>query len=139
MTEYARQYQQLILLPPPASRQKFASIMAHAAVLIGNSSSGIIEAMSVGLPVVNIGDRQRGREHLACLINADYDRDNIRHAIEKALHDLDYRHRIAEFTSKFAEQDTDAAVVNFLRNLDLSASTGSKPFYYLTKLTDNDR
>jgi UDP-hydrolysing UDP-N-acetyl-D-glucosamine 2-epimerase len=39
----------------------YFSAMAHAAAMIGNSSSGIIEAASFQLPVVNIGDRQRGR------------------------------------------------------------------------------
>ena len=36
--------------------------MAHAGVMVGNSSSGVVEAMSVQTPVVNIGDRQKGRE-----------------------------------------------------------------------------
>ena len=40
----------------------YYSAMEHAAMMIGNSSSGILEAASFGLPVVNIGDRQKGRE-----------------------------------------------------------------------------
>ena len=43
-------------------RGDYLSLMAHAEVMAGNSSSGIIEAASLGTPVVNIGDRQRSRE-----------------------------------------------------------------------------
>lgn len=55
-------------LPPGSQRlthvprELFASAMRHCAVLAGNSSAGIIEAASLGTPVVNIGDRQRLRE-----------------------------------------------------------------------------
>jgi GDP/UDP-N,N'-diacetylbacillosamine 2-epimerase (hydrolysing) len=43
-------------------RGLFVQAMHHAAVLLGNSSAGIIEAATFGTPVVNVGDRQRGRE-----------------------------------------------------------------------------
>lgn len=44
-------------------RDIYVNLMRLASVMVGNSSSGIIEAPSVGLPVVNVGDRQRGRFH----------------------------------------------------------------------------
>jgi GDP/UDP-N,N'-diacetylbacillosamine 2-epimerase (hydrolysing) len=44
------------------ARSQFLTMMRDAAVLIGNSSSGIIEAASFGTPVINIGPRQEGRE-----------------------------------------------------------------------------
>ena len=43
-------------------RTEFLSLMAYADVMAGNSSSGIIEAASLGTPVLNIGNRQQGRE-----------------------------------------------------------------------------
>jgi GDP/UDP-N,N'-diacetylbacillosamine 2-epimerase (hydrolysing) len=46
-------------LPRPA----FAAAMRHCEAMVGNSSAGIIEAASFGTPVLNIGDRQRLREH----------------------------------------------------------------------------
>ena len=46
---------------PHLPRTEYLSMIAHADVLVGNSSSGIIEAASLGTPVVNIGDRQRCR------------------------------------------------------------------------------
>lgn len=43
-------------------RNEFVSWLRHAAVLVGNSSSGIIEAATFGIPVINVGDRQKNRE-----------------------------------------------------------------------------
>jgi GDP/UDP-N,N'-diacetylbacillosamine 2-epimerase (hydrolysing) len=128
MQDYAGRYAHLHILPPQRSRERFASIMAWAGVLIGNSSSGIVEAMSVGLPVINVGDRQRGREHLACLLNVDYDRQQIRQAVETALYDEVYRRRLAEFTGLVVARSTAAEVVGCLQDLDLHVATRPKPF-----------
>ena len=42
-------------------QQRYLSLLKNASVMVGNSSSGIIEAPAFQLPVVNIGDRQKGR------------------------------------------------------------------------------
>ena len=52
----------------------YFSLMSCAAAMVGNSSSGLIEAASFGLPVVNIGSRQSGRIRPANVIDVDYDR-----------------------------------------------------------------
>ncbi|WP_115789869.1 UDP-N-acetylglucosamine 2-epimerase [Arthrobacter silvisoli] len=63
----------------------YPQVMATVQALIGNSSSGILEAATFGVPVVNVGDRQRGREHGANVIHCRDDRQEIRASIEKAL------------------------------------------------------
>lgn len=118
MHQYAEKYPHLRILPPPRSRELFASIMAHAAVMIGNSSSGVAEAPSIPVPVVNIGDRQRGREHHACAINVDYDRDEIGNAIKVAMTDVEYRRRLDGFQSDLVNNSTAELVVNLLRDID---------------------
>lgn len=50
-------------------RSLFASAMRHCAVMVGNSSAGIIEAATFGTPVVNVGDRQRLRERNAGVVD----------------------------------------------------------------------
>lgn len=50
-------------------RNAFASAMRHCAVMVGNSSAGIIEAATFGTPVVNVGDRQRLRERNECVLD----------------------------------------------------------------------
>lgn len=68
----------------------YYSMLKFALAMVGNSSSGIIEAASFGLPVVNIGDRQRGRVRGANVIDVASDRAAIADGIRKALSD-DFR------------------------------------------------
>lgn len=64
----------------------FPTAMAHAGVMVGNSSGGIIEAASFGLPVIDIGDRQKGRDHGPNVIHCNRDRTAILEAISTATH-----------------------------------------------------
>jgi GDP/UDP-N,N'-diacetylbacillosamine 2-epimerase (hydrolysing) len=66
-------------------RLKYLSLVAAADVMLGNSSSGIIEAASFGTAVINIGERQSGRERNANVTDVPVDRDAIRLAIVAAL------------------------------------------------------
>ncbi len=63
----------------------YFSAMTHAAAMVGNSSSGILEAASFRLPVVNVGSRQRGRVRGANVIDCDCERAAIGEALAKAL------------------------------------------------------
>lgn len=65
------------------SRPHFLEILSNAAVLIGNSSSGIIEAATFGTPVINIGDRQKGRERNENVIDVPANPAAIRRALKK--------------------------------------------------------
>jgi GDP/UDP-N,N'-diacetylbacillosamine 2-epimerase (hydrolysing) len=67
------------------SRPDFISWMAAADIMVGNSSSGIIEAASFGLPVVNVGTRQQFRERNANVTDAPADYEPIRSAIALTL------------------------------------------------------
>ncbi|MDP5227247.1 MULTISPECIES: UDP-N-acetylglucosamine 2-epimerase [Arthrobacter] len=63
----------------------YPRVMATVDAVVGNSSSGILEAASFGVPVVDVGDRQRGREHGANVVHAPDERTDIRASIEKVL------------------------------------------------------
>jgi len=64
---------------------RYWSLLAQAQVMIGNSSSGILEAPSFVLPVVNVGDRQRGRLRVHQVIDVPPDSRAIAHAISDVL------------------------------------------------------
>lgn len=66
------------------SRPVFLRHLGDARVLVGNSSSGIIEAASLGTPVVNVGPRQRGRERSRNVRDVPWDGLKIGHAIRQA-------------------------------------------------------
>tara|TARA_B100000315_G_scaffold191716_1_gene182061 strand:- start:194 stop:1093 length:900 start_codon:yes stop_codon:yes gene_type:complete len=131
MKEYAAKYAGLQILQPPKSRELFASIMAHAGVMVGNSSSGIVEAMSVQTPVVNIGDRQKGRESLSFLLNVDYQKEEIMKAIEKALNDPDYYEDFKSFLSTGIISNTEELIIKELEIMDLNVSNKPKEFFVL--------
>lgn len=66
-------------------RQLYIAALAHCDALIGNSSSGIVEAASFGVPVLNIGPRQMFRERNANVLDAGFDANDIASAVERSL------------------------------------------------------
>ncbi|MBN1269155.1 MAG: UDP-N-acetylglucosamine 2-epimerase (hydrolyzing) [Kiritimatiellae bacterium] len=134
---YAARDPRFRLLPPPRSREVFASIMAHASAIVGNSSCGVAEAMSVGVPVVNIGDRQRGREHLSCMLNVSYERGQIGDAVRRAMRDSAYRAKLVAFRSPLVSRDVERNVVTFLCEADLARAVQPKEFVDLVDHEDH--
>jgi UDP-hydrolysing UDP-N-acetyl-D-glucosamine 2-epimerase len=63
----------------------YLSLLKHVGVLVGNSSSGIIESTSLEVPAVNVGIRQKGREHASNVIDVPAQRRAIRDGISRAL------------------------------------------------------
>jgi UDP-hydrolysing UDP-N-acetyl-D-glucosamine 2-epimerase len=64
---------------------KYLSALKHAAFVVGNSSSGLIEAPSFGIPTINVGIRQLGRLQPASVINTETDTVSVGSAINRAL------------------------------------------------------
>ncbi len=73
-------------------RAEFLTWLKASSVIIGNSSAGLIEAAALGIPCVNIGPRQNGREKPANVVDCDYGQANVASAIRRALK-LDLRKR----------------------------------------------
>jgi UDP-hydrolysing UDP-N-acetyl-D-glucosamine 2-epimerase len=67
------------------SVEDYARLIANCACLIGNSSSALREGAFLGVPAVNIGTRQQGREHASNVVHAPYDRAAIGGAIRRQL------------------------------------------------------
>lgn len=64
--------------------RKYLSVVKYSRFVLGNSSSGIIEAPSLGTPTVNIGDRQKGRLMADTIINCEPEKDSILQAMDEA-------------------------------------------------------
>ena len=64
---------------------RYLSVMKYCDVIVGNSSSGIIEAPMFGKPTVNIGDRQKGRIQKKTIINCKPQKGEVKKAIQNAL------------------------------------------------------
>ncbi len=70
---------------PSLGQMRYLSFMKQASLVIGNSSSGIIEAPLLGVPVVNIGQRQKGRYQCKNIIQCENREQQISSAVSKAL------------------------------------------------------
>lgn len=106
----------------------YLSLMARAAAMVGNSSSGIIEAASFRLPVVNIGDRQRGRLRPANVIDVTPERAPIEAAIRRAV-DPAFRAALNGLKNPYGDGRAAERIVEVLRTAELGPSLIEKRFY----------
>jgi len=94
------------------------SLLAHAAVLVGNSSSGIMETPSVPLPSVNIGLRQHGRERAPSVIDAPAEPGAIVQALERAF-DPAFRERLCGIENPYGDGRAARRIVEVLAEVPL--------------------
>lgn len=104
---------------PNLGSEKFLSLMRIVSVLVGNSSSGILEAPSFKLPVVNIGTRQHGRLRSSNILDVGYDRHQIKQAVLFALHDRAFRTGLASCLNPYGDGRTAVRTVQVLSKLKL--------------------
>jgi UDP-N-acetylglucosamine 2-epimerase (non-hydrolysing)/GDP/UDP-N,N'-diacetylbacillosamine 2-epimerase (hydrolysing) len=113
-------------------QQFYLAALKEAAVAIGNSSSGIIEAPAAGTPTVNLGIRQDGRPRAASVIDCAEERGAIERAIRRAL-DPGMREVIATDDPPYGRpRNAAAAIAERLREADL-AGILRKRFHDLTE------
>ncbi|HEC92817.1 MAG TPA: UDP-N-acetylglucosamine 2-epimerase (hydrolyzing), partial [Candidatus Atribacteria bacterium] len=110
--------------------KEYLSLMKIASVMIGNSSSGIIEAPSFRLPVVNIGTRQGGRERAENVIDVGYDKDQIESAIKKALYDRDFREKLKNSKNPYGDGKTGVRVAEILSKIKIDKKLLQKKITY---------
>ena len=98
----------------------FVNIMRNAKVLVGNSSMGILEAPFYKLPVVNIGNRQKGRLNAGNVEFVEYDKDQIKKSIEKAFYNKEYRDSVKNLQNPYGDGYAHKKIVDFLDKVDLN-------------------
>ncbi len=100
----------------------YLSLVRQAAVVVGNSSSGLIEAPALHTPTVNIGTRQDGRPRAASVIDSGETADDIIRAIRRAL--TPEHQRLARTArSPFGDGRAAGRIVDVLRSIDLDGLT----------------
>jgi UDP-hydrolysing UDP-N-acetyl-D-glucosamine 2-epimerase len=108
--------------------QGYFSMMNHATAMIGNSSSGIIEAASFQLPVVNIGIRQRGRVRGENVIDVGYSKEEILAGIEQATAPS-FQRAISNLVNPYGDGQAAERIVEKLRQVELGQSLLLKSFH----------
>jgi UDP-N-acetylglucosamine 2-epimerase (non-hydrolysing)/GDP/UDP-N,N'-diacetylbacillosamine 2-epimerase (hydrolysing) len=100
-------------------RDVFMTLLANCAVMVGNSSAGILEAPTFKVPVVNIGNRQRGRPQAGNILNCDPARDAVAGAIRRALTDAAFRARAAQAVNPHGDGRSSPRNCQLLRDVTL--------------------
>ena len=109
--------------------KRYLSAMQYASLVAGNSSSGVVETPSFGVPAVNIGNRQAGRIQCANVLSCPGDADAIERALRTAL-TPEFAATAKTARSPYFGGDTSGRIVRTLERLAGSALlTGAKPFY----------
>lgn len=112
---------------------RYLSAMKYAGAVVGNSSSGIIEAPSFKVPTVNIGDRQKGRVRAKSVICCEPEKKQISSALQNAL-SKDFVDSIQEMKNPYEKPGTARSILNVLKEADLQ-NIIKKKFYDLNPIS----
>ena len=102
-------------------RLQFLEVLAGARLMVGNSSAGLIEAPCVGLPVVNVGKRNRHREHGANVLFVDADAAGLRAALRQAAEDPRFRARCQAAGSPYGDGQSAVRIARIVAETEVDA------------------
>jgi UDP-hydrolysing UDP-N-acetyl-D-glucosamine 2-epimerase len=111
--------------------EAYFSLMKCAAVMVGNSSSGLIEAPSFGLPVVNIGPRQRGRTRGPNVIDVRCRAEEIAAAVDRAT-DAGFRRALSGMANPYGDGHASERISNKLSDCTIDSRLLAKKFHDLS-------
>ncbi len=112
----------------------YFSAMEYASAMVGNSSSGIIEAASFKLPVVNVGRRQAGRERGINVVDVPCDRTAIRAGIARVLKP-DFRRKLKTCRNLYGTGGAAQRIVKVLETVRLDSALLQKHFYDVSSMS----
>lgn len=108
----------------------YLSLLKNARVLIGNSSSGIIESPRFHLAVVDIGTRQSGRECSSNVIHVQPEREAIKKAVRRTLTDKTFLRQIKKCRNIYRHGGSGDRIARILTRLPLQNSVLQKQIAY---------
>ncbi|MDP2684170.1 MAG: UDP-N-acetylglucosamine 2-epimerase [bacterium] len=111
-------------------RKDYLSLLKYASVLVGNSSSGILEAPSFHLPVVDIGTRQNNRERADNVVHVGYDEGEIKEAINFVLSDNDFQIKLKNCKNPYGDGTAGKQIANILAEIEIDKKLLEKLITY---------
>lgn len=109
---------------------EYLSLLNMADIMIGNSSSGIIEAPSFKLPVVNIGTRQEGRLRACNVIDVGYEKEEVLRGINKALYEDNYREELKSCVNPYGDGKAGERISKHLSEIEITRELIQKRITY---------
>lgn len=123
-------YPKRIALFTSLGQLRYLSAVKHCLAVVGNSSSGIVEAPSLKRPTVNIGNRQKGRTQAESVINCAVNTSDIAHALNIAVSE-EFQMKAKQVINPYGEGEATPKIMSQLKKIDWSNIT-DKEFYNLT-------
>ncbi len=111
---------------------RYLSLLQHVDMVVGNSSSGLIEVPSFKIPTINIGDRQRGRLKSKSVIDCEPTKDSILKAFEIAK-SAPFKKSLYTLENLYGTGNSSDKIITVLRSID-SKGILKKKFYNLTSV-----
>lgn len=127
ITRYTDRWPSRVTVVPSLGRVRYLSALRYVGAVVGNSSSGIVEVPSAGIPTVDIGIRQQGRIAAESVIHVADDADSIAAGITKAL-SKDFRAMASKVVNPYYKPDTLKLIVEAVAETPLEMLRG-KSFY----------
>lgn len=112
--------------------RNYLSAVKYADMAVGNSSSGILEAPSFRIPVINIGDRQKGRLQAGCIINCRPEAGEIRCAMEKG-RSREFQAKLKQVENPYGKGDTSRRIVEKVKEYLKEDKINLKKSFYNVK------
>ncbi|MGE5628574.1 MAG: UDP-N-acetylglucosamine 2-epimerase [Solirubrobacterales bacterium] len=110
--------------------KKYLSLLKYADIMIGNSSSGIIESPAFKIPVVNIGDRQKGRLRNSNIVDSGCKKEEIKEAIDKVLYSKEFKEGLEHIKNLYGDGNVSKKIVSILKSVAIDEKLLSKKLTY---------
>lgn len=123
--EYVDNNEERCMFIPSLGQRRYFSVLKYVTAVIGNSSSGIIEVPSFGIPTLDIGDRQKGRIAAESVIHCGYSTEEIKEGLKKV---VAYGHK--SIVNPYYKEGTCEGILNVIKTYPLD-SLVQKHFYDL--------
>lgn len=127
--DYAKEYPDKIKFIKSLGQIRYLSCLKYASIVIGNSSSGIIETASFRIPTVDIGDRQRGRMKPQNVIHCECEERDIEASVERGLSEQ-FRKQISNYINPYGDGKTATRMVNILKGMNWDDTRLIKKEFY---------
>ena len=112
------------------NRNNFLTLLKYASILIGNSSAGILEAPSFKTPVLNIGNRQRGRIQANNIVNSVFNKKKIIQSINYILNNKNFKKNLNKCKNPYGNGGSSSKIIKILKNIKLNQKLLDKEMTY---------
>ena len=127
--EYAGKYD-FIKAYKTLSRDIFVNLQRKAALLLGNSSSGLLEAPFLKLPVINIGNRQKQRQHAENILFVPHNKELIKEAVLKAINAEEFKNICKNCSNPYGDGYSGERIANIIAGTEINKELLNKQIVY---------